>query len=142
TSSASTRTSHGPHARLCSPRENGRSRGESNRGGGAMMLIAGSTGLVGGTIARMLLERGEDVRILVREGSDWQLLAGAGAQPVIGDLKRPESLARACVGVDVVITTASSGQRGGDDNPVTVDVEGNRHLIDAARRAGARHFVF
>jgi NADH dehydrogenase len=107
-----------------------------------MKLIVGSTGLVGGMIARRLLERGEDVRVLVRAGSHWQPLVDAGAQPVIGDLKRPESLVDACAGADVVITTASSGQRGGEDNPLTVDLEGNRHLIDAASGAGVRHFIF
>jgi NADH dehydrogenase len=44
--------------------------------------------------------------------------------------------------VDVVVTTASAGERGGADTPQSVDVEGNRHLIEAASRAGVRQFVF
>jgi NADH dehydrogenase len=107
-----------------------------------MMLVAGSTGLVGGMIARRLLERGEEVRILVRAASDWGALVAAGAHPVIGDLKSPASLVDACRDADVVVTTASAGQRGGADNPMTVDLEGNRHLIDAARDAGVRQFIF
>jgi uncharacterized protein YbjT (DUF2867 family) len=107
-----------------------------------MILVVGATGLVGGTIARNLLEQGQPIRILVRPGSDYQPLVDAGAQPVFGDLKDPGSLAPACADVDTVVTTASAGQRGGADTPHTVDREGNRHLIDAARTAGVRQFIF
>jgi uncharacterized protein YbjT (DUF2867 family) len=41
-----------------------------------------------------------------------------------------------------VITTANSAQRGGADNTQTVDTDGNRHLIDAARNAGVKQFIF
>ena len=107
-----------------------------------MILVAGATGLVGGTIARMVLDRERDVRVLVREGSDYRGLVDAGAKTALGDLKDPSSLASACRGVDVVITTASAGQRGGADTPQTVDLEGNRHLIEAARAANVRQFIF
>jgi uncharacterized protein YbjT (DUF2867 family) len=45
-------------------------------------------------------------------------------------------------GVGVVVTTANSARRGGEDNAQTVEVEGNRNLIDAARAAGVEQFVF
>jgi NADH dehydrogenase len=107
-----------------------------------MILVAGSTGLVGGMITRGLLAREQNVRLLVRNGSPYQALVDAGARAVQGDLKQPLSLAAACRGVEVVITTASAGQRGGADTPQTVDLEGNRHLITAARAAGVRQFIF
>jgi uncharacterized protein YbjT (DUF2867 family) len=107
-----------------------------------MILVVGATGAVGGAIARGLLARGRDVRILVRPGSDYHSLVEAGAEPVEGDLKLPASLVAACAGADTVITTATAGARGGADTPQTVDLEGNRHLIDAARGAAVRRFVF
>ena len=61
---------------------------------------------------------------------------------MLGDLKERASLDPACRGVDVVVTTANSALRGGADNPQTVDVEGNRNLIDVAKAAGVRQFVF
>jgi uncharacterized protein YbjT (DUF2867 family) len=108
----------------------------------AVILVVGATGLVGGIIARSLLERREDVRILVRPGSNYHPLVAAGAQAVEGDVKEPASLVAAMTGMDVVITTASAGQRGGADTPQTVDLEGNRHLIETARGAGVRQFIF
>jgi NADH dehydrogenase len=80
--------------------------------------------------------------VLVREGSPYGALVERGARPTLGDLKDPRSLAEACRGVDVVVTTASAGERGGADTPQSVDVEGNRHLIEAASQSGVRQFVF
>lgn len=107
-----------------------------------MILVVGATGALGGMIARDLLVRGEAVRVLVRPGSEYGPLLELGAQPVMGDLKDPASLARACAGVGTVISTANSAGRGGADTPDTVDRHGNRALIDAATQAGLKHFVF
>src|SRR5687767_151607 len=107
-----------------------------------MILIVGATGRLGGLITRLLLTKGRSVRILAREGSEYQSLVDAGAQLAIGDLKSRSSLDAACEGIDVVLTTANSARRGGDDNTQTVDLDGNRNLIDAARETRARQFVF
>jgi uncharacterized protein YbjT (DUF2867 family) len=119
-----------------------------------MILVVGATGVVGGMIARRLLEKDKEVRVLVRrDSSSSQLiqqglatsaeeLIEAGAQPVHGDLRDRASLDAAVDGVETVITTANSAMRGGADNPQSVDLEGNRNLIEAARAAGVEHFIF
>lgn len=107
-----------------------------------MILLVGSTGSLGGRIARELLGRGEPLRILVRPGSSWEALKEAGAEVVHGDLKDPESVARAVAGAKVVVTTANSAKRSGDDDVESVDRRGNRTLIDAARAAGVGRFIF
>jgi uncharacterized protein YbjT (DUF2867 family) len=107
-----------------------------------MILIVGATGHLGGVVTRMLLAQGQPVRILVRPQSDYQPLAEAGAQVVLGDLKERGSLDAACQGAETIITTANSSARGGEDTVQTVDLQGNRHLIDAARAAGVNQFIF
>jgi NADH dehydrogenase len=107
-----------------------------------MKLVVGSTGLLGGNITYRLLARGDPVRVLVREGSEYRPLKEAGAELVFGDLRDPLSLKEACVDADVVITTATAMNREGEDTVLSVDVEGNRHLIDAAASADVRQFVF
>jgi len=107
-----------------------------------MILVVGSTGRVGGMITRTLLGQDRQLRILVRPGSDHHALVAAGAESALGDLKDPASLAVACRGVDTVITTASAGERGGDDTAQSVDLDGNANLIEAARAAGVRQFIF
>jgi len=106
------------------------------------ILVVGATGDLGGAITKMLLAQNEPVRCLARPQSKYQSLAEAGAQIVIGDLKDRMSLDPACDGVETVITTANSQRRGGQDNPQTVDLEGNRNLIEAAKGAGVKQFIF
>jgi uncharacterized protein YbjT (DUF2867 family) len=119
-----------------------------------MILVVGATGIVGGMIARGLLEQGREVRILVRHDSpssqlvqqglatSAEELIASGAHAVHGDLRDRASLSAAIEGVDTVISTANSAMRGGSDNPQSVDLEGNRNLIEAAREAGVEHLVF
>jgi uncharacterized protein YbjT (DUF2867 family) len=119
-----------------------------------MIVVVGATGVVGGMIARRLLEEDKEVRVLVRRDSpssrlvqqglatSAEELIEAGAQPVHGDLRDRASLDAAVEGVETVITTANSAMRGGADNPQSVDLEGNRNLIEAARDAGVEHFIF
>jgi uncharacterized protein YbjT (DUF2867 family) len=119
-----------------------------------MILVVGATGRLGGMIAQRLLAAGKEVRILVRHDSPSQELAkqglatpaqsliDAGAEPVYGDLKDRASLDAACQGIETLLTTANSALRGGEDNVETVDLKGNRSLIDAARAAGVKQLIF
>src|SRR5688572_21457486 len=105
-----------------------------------MLLVAGATGSLGTRITRALLDRGRQVRILVRPGSQYTALEAAGAEVALGNLKDPASLEHACRGVESVITTASASRRG-DDSLENVDLQGNLNLVDAAARAGVRHMI-
>jgi len=109
-----------------------------------MILIVGATGDLGGRIATSLIERGEDVRVLLRPGApapaaEWR---AAGAEVVSGDLKNADSLAAACSEVDGVITTANATARSAPDTIETVDRRGNVDLVNAAEHAGVRRFLF
>ncbi len=119
-----------------------------------MILVVGATGILGGLITQQLLRKGEDVRIFVRHNSpseqmalqgmatSVQSLIESGAKPIYGDLKQRASIDKACEGIETVITTATSAMRGGEDTVDTVDRQGNLNLIDAARKAGVKHFIF
>jgi uncharacterized protein YbjT (DUF2867 family) len=107
-----------------------------------MILVAGATGMVGGMIVDGLLARGNRVRALVRSAKSAEIFQARGVDTALGDFKDRASLDRACAGAEVVITTANSASRGGSDTPESVEEQGNRNLIDAARAAGVRQFVF
>ena len=107
-----------------------------------MELVAGATGSLGGRIVRILMEGGGRVRALARNpGGAAAALETTRAEVMLGDLKDPASLRQACRGVDVVISTASATRRT-DDTPENVDMRGTINLIDAAREAGVRRFIF
>ena len=111
-----------------------------------MILVAGATGHLGSEICRRLRARGNDVRALARATSAPEKIAALesiGAGVVRGDLKDRASLDAACAGVETVISTVSMivTAAAGDSFDDT-DNAGTRSLIDAARAAGARHFIF
>ncbi len=106
-----------------------------------MILVVGGSGMLGGAIIRRLIAQGENVRALVRDASTEKALTEAGVETISGDLKDPMSLPAACDGASILITTANSAGRGGDDNVETVDFEGNRNLIEAASRSGVEQFI-
>jgi NADH dehydrogenase len=111
-----------------------------------MVLVVGATGLLGGEICRLLADRGEPGRALVRAGSDpakVESLRHLGVEVVVGDLKKPETLRPVCDGVVAVISTATSTtSRDEGDTIESVDRDGQLALVDAARQAGVTRFVY
>ena len=119
-----------------------------------MILVVGATGSLGGRITRGLLAQGKAVRFLDRRNpislelaqqgraNTAQSLIEAGAQAVYGDLKDHASLDAAVAGVETVITTATATQRGGDDTIPAVDLQGTLNLIEAAKAAGVKRFMY
>ena len=107
-----------------------------------MILIVGASGRLGGAVAKRLLAQGKAVRLMTRTPSNLIHLKQQGAEVVSGDLRNPASLLSACQGVEQVLAAAHALVGKGDNNPQTVDDAGNRQLIDAARAAGVKQFVF
>ena len=107
-----------------------------------MILLAGATGVLGGMIARRLLDEKRPLRLLVRHGSKAAELAQLGAEVAVGDLTRRETLEAPMRGVTHVITTANHFLAPSRAALQATDVQGNRNLIDAAKQAGVRQYVF
>jgi len=113
-----------------------------------MILVVGSTGMVGSKICQDLNAKGMPFKALVRETSDPAKVANLkalGAQLATGDLRDPGSLKAACQGVDTVIETVSAmpfSYSPGQNDLQHVDLEGSRALIDAAKAAGVKHFIY
>ena len=111
-----------------------------------MILVVGATGIVGSEICRRLAGRSEKVRGLIRATSSAEkveFLRSCGVEGVVGDLKNPDSLAVACRDVDAVISTASATMsRQPGDSIDSVDELGQLQLVNAAKAAGVRQFIF
>ena len=107
-------------------------------------LVTGATGFLGSHVARALVERGEEIRVLVRASSDVRALEGLNAERVQGDLRDRASLERAMQGVQRVFHVAADYRLWAKD-PREIhesNVAGTQNLLDAARNAGVTKFVY
>jgi dihydroflavonol-4-reductase len=97
---------------------------------------------VGWHVARKLLERGDRVRVLVRDRARLRELDGAEA--VLGDLRNLESIESAVEGCGVVYHVAADYRLWARDpeEMYRSNVEGTRHLLDAAQRKGVERVVY
>jgi uncharacterized protein YbjT (DUF2867 family) len=89
-----------------------------------------------------LVSRGKPVRALVRPGSNASVLASPGVEVVRGDMLDRLSLDAAMQGTDAVVTSAAGYTRRRKTDTAETDLVGNRNLVEAAKAAGVRRFVF
>ncbi|HLG11770.1 MAG TPA: NAD(P)H-binding protein [Dehalococcoidia bacterium] len=111
-----------------------------------MILVTGGTGFVGSAIVGELLKRGERVAVLGRDASRIERLFGGKVEARAGDVRRPDSLAAAMTGADVVINSVQF-----PTSPIEVprrgwtfeeiDYQGTVNQVDAAKAAGVKRFV-
>jgi dihydroflavonol-4-reductase len=108
---------------------------------GTRVLVTGASGFLGWHVARLLLERGNSVRALVRPGSR---VDGLKVQIVTGDLRDAASLERAVDGCAAVFHVAADYRLWAKDprELYRSNVDGTRNLLAAARKAGVGRVVY
>ncbi len=108
------------------------------------VLVMGASGFLGSHVTRQLVARGEDVRVLLRTSSDTRGIDDLTVQRHYGGLFDDEALRTAMTGCDAVyycVVDARMWVR----NPATLfatNVEGLRHVLDAALDTGVDRFIF
>ena len=106
------------------------------------VLVAGSTGYLGGFVCRELKARGHFVRALARSPEKLAPLREFLDEIVEAEVIRPETLKHVCDGVDVVFSSVGITRQKDGLTFRDVDYQGNRNLLDAALRAGVQKFVY
>lgn len=107
------------------------------------VLLVGASGKLGRATIPVLLRAGWRVRGMSRKSESLRDLSADGFEVVRGDLREPGSLAGACAGADAVVAAAHAALGNhGSNRPATVDREGHRRLVLAAKGAGVRRFIF
>ena len=106
------------------------------------VLVAGATGYLGRYMVCELKDRGHFVRALARTPEKLDDLREAIDEIVSGEVTRPESLAGACDGIDVVFSSVGITRQQGKLTWKDVDYHGNLNLLAEAERAGVRKFVY
>ena len=111
------------------------------------VLVTGGAGFIGSHIARTLLERGDNVRVLDNFSSGKrENLAGLDVEILEADLRDASTLTQACRAVDTIfhqaafVSVPQSMREPGEC--IDVNVTGTASLFEAARKAGVRRVVF
>jgi uncharacterized protein YbjT (DUF2867 family) len=105
------------------------------------LLIVGATGTLGRQITRHALDQGLQVKCFVRSPKKASFLKEWGADLIVGNLTKPETIAKAMEGVTQVIDAATT--RATDALRIReVDWAGKVSLIQAAEKANVEKFVF
>ncbi|WP_436772262.1 NAD-dependent epimerase/dehydratase family protein [Yinghuangia sp. YIM S09857] len=107
------------------------------------VFVTGATGLIGANICRRLRERGDDVRALVRPGSESTPLRELGVVLVEGDITDGADVRAAAEGAEFVVHSAAvlGGASQNLDEHTRVNTGGLTHVLDAAAAVGARRTV-
>jgi nucleoside-diphosphate-sugar epimerase len=115
---------------------------------GAKKLVMGASGFLGSHVTRQLVERGDDVRVILRRTSSTRaiedLISNGDVECRYGDVFDDDAVRAAIAGCDDVfycVVDTRAWLR--DPAPLfRTNVDGLRHVLDAAAAADLRRFVF
>ena len=107
-------------------------------------FVTGATGFLGSHVARQLLSKGAELRLLVRPTSRLDNIADMAAERVVGDLRDADSLRKGMEGCEYVFHVAAdyrlwarNGQELYESN-----VDGTKNILQAARDSAVRRVIY
>jgi uncharacterized protein YbjT (DUF2867 family) len=108
-----------------------------------LVAIAGGHGKIALRLTRLLSERGDSVRSLIRNPAHADDIRDAGGEPVVCDLEvaTDEEVAEAVRGSDAVVFAAGAGPGSGEARKDTMDYGGAVKLIAAAKACSIRRYL-
>jgi dihydroflavonol-4-reductase len=106
-------------------------------------LVTGATGKVGHSIARALLERGDEVHVLVRNPGRASSQLPPGVEAIRGDVTEPATVEQAAAGCELVFNAMGLPEQWFADPDIfeRVNARGTETVVRAAAAAGARRVV-
>ncbi len=107
------------------------------------VLITGATGLLGSNVAAELVERGFQVRALLRKSSNTIAIHDIPCEKYYGDITNAQSVSEAVEGCDFVIHSAANTSQWGADMTAhdSVNVLGTQYVIKAVKTHNIRRFI-
>jgi len=110
-------------------------------GGTLTACVTGATGFVGGHVARLLVERGDQVRITYRDAARLARLGGIDAEAVKADVLDRAAMRRAVRGCELVFHSAGYVNSRPPDRVWRMNALSPRVVVEAAAAEGVRRVV-
>lgn len=108
------------------------------------VLLAGSTGYLGGFILKELLSKGFETKAIVRNEKRLLHASANDRRPEIitAELTNPDSIKDCCRGIDTVISTVGITRQKDGLKYMDVDYQANFNLLEEAKRNGVRKYIY
>jgi len=100
--------------------------------GGVNVVIVGGHGKIGLRLEKLLAERGDSPRGIIRKTEQAADLEEIGVEPIVLDIENVDDISDALAGADAVVFAAGSGAGSGPARKRTVDYGGAVKLVQAA----------
>lgn len=105
-------------------------------------FITGGTGKVGSRFVSYLINKGHEVKLLVRDLERAQFLKDQGAELFLGELSTHKKLVEGIKGTDVIVHLAAQFRGVSEEVAWSSNVDGTVVLAKAALEAEVKRFVF
>jgi uncharacterized protein YbjT (DUF2867 family) len=105
------------------------------------VVIVGGHGKIGMRLARLLADRGDSPRGIIRKTEQAADLEAIGAEPIVLDIENVDDISDGLAGADSVIFAAGAGPGSGPARKRTVDYGGAVKLADAAKAQAIRRYL-
>ena len=105
------------------------------------VVIVGGHGKIALRLEKLLAERGDSPRGIIRKTEQAKDLEDIGAEPIVLDIENVDDISDALAGSDAVVFAAGAGPGSGPARKRTVDYGGAVKLADGAKSQGIRRYV-
>jgi uncharacterized protein YbjT (DUF2867 family) len=105
------------------------------------VVIVGGHGKIGLRLAKLLAERGDSPRGIIRKTEQAADLEEIGAEPIVLDIENVDDISDALAGADAVVFAAGAGPGSGPARKRTVDYGGAVKLVQGALAQDIRRYV-
>jgi uncharacterized protein YbjT (DUF2867 family) len=105
------------------------------------VVIVGGHGKIGLRLEKLLAERGDSPRGIIRKTEQAADLEEIGVEPIVLDIENVDDISDALAGADAVVFAAGSGAGSGPARKRTVDYGGAVKLVQAALVQDIRRYL-
>lgn len=106
------------------------------------VLLAGATGYLGGYIAAILSQEQIASKLITRSPEKLHTLASKTVKIINAEVTKPKTLVNCCEGVTTVISTIGITRQKDGLTYMDVDYQANMNLLNEAKRAGVKKFIY
>ena len=105
------------------------------------VVIVGGHGQIARRLEKLLLDRGDSPRGLIRKTEQAKELEEMGVEPIVLDIENVDDIADAFAGADAVVFAAGAGPGSGPARKLTVDYGGAVKTVQSCIDKEIRRFV-